>query len=76
MRAKSSQSCLTLCDCLPCPPPGGLPNPGIIPMSLMSLVLAGGFFTTSTTWGAHTLYVESFDSFSLYVVVYACIYIL
>ena len=32
------------------PPPGDLPNPGIEPMSLMSPALAGGFFTTSTTW--------------------------
>ena len=35
---------------LPCPSPGGLPDPGIISMSLMSPVLAGRFFTTSTTW--------------------------
>ena len=31
---------------------GGLPDPGIKPMSLMSPALAGGFFTTSTTWEA------------------------
>ena len=36
----------------PCPPPGDLPNPGIEPVSLMSPALAGGFFTTSATWGA------------------------
>ena len=35
---------------LPCPPPGDLPNPGMKPVSLMSPALAGGFFTTSTTW--------------------------
>ena len=35
---------------LQCLPPGDLPNPGIEPESLMSLVLAGEFFTTSTTW--------------------------
>ena len=35
-----------------CPPPGDLPDPGMDPMSLMSLALAGGFFTTSTTWEA------------------------
>ena len=29
-----------------------LPNPGIELTSLMSPVLAGGFFTTSTTWEA------------------------
>ena len=35
---------------LPCPPPGDLPDSGIEPASLMSLTLAGGFFTISTTW--------------------------
>ena len=34
---------------LPCPPPGDLSNPGVEPTSLMSPVLAGGFFTTSAT---------------------------
>ena len=34
---------------LPCPPSGDLPDPGIEPVSLTSTVLAGGFFTTSTT---------------------------
>ena len=38
---------------LPCPPPGDLLDPGIKPMSSMSLVLAGKFFTTSATWEAH-----------------------
>ena len=37
---------------LPCPFPGDLPNPGIETVSLMSPALAGGFFITSTTWGA------------------------
>ena len=37
---------------LPCPPPGDLPDPGIKPASLMSPVLAGGFFITGTTWEA------------------------
>ena len=32
-----------------CPPPGDLSDPGIKPAPLMSLALAGGFFTTSTT---------------------------
>ena len=42
---------------LPCPPPGGLPDPGIESSSLMSPALARGFFTTSATWEAqlHTL---------------------
>ena len=37
---------------LPCPPPGNIPNPGTEPMSLTSPLLSGGFFTTSTIWGA------------------------
>ena len=37
---------------LPCPFPGDLPDPGIKPVSFMSPALAGGFFTTSTTWEA------------------------
>ena len=36
------------------PPPGDLPGPGIEPMSLMSPAFAGGFFTISTSWEAHT----------------------
>ena len=35
---------------LPCPPPGNLPSPGIELTSFTSPALAGGFFTTSTTW--------------------------
>ena len=34
---------------LPCLPPGDLPDPGIGPTSLMSLSLAGVFFTAITT---------------------------
>ena len=37
---------------MPCPPPGDLPDPGIEPASLMSLALAGGFFTTREAWEA------------------------
>ena len=33
---------------------GDLPNPGIKPTSLVSPALAGRFFTTGTTWEAHT----------------------
>ena len=33
-------------------PPEALPNQGIEPASLMSLALASGFFTSSTTWEA------------------------
>ena len=34
------------------PSPGDLPDPGIKPVSLTSPAVAGGFFTTSTTWEA------------------------
>ena len=40
---------------LPLPSPGDLPNPGIKPGSPVSLVLAGVFFTTSTTWEFRTV---------------------
>ena len=40
---------------LPCPPPGDLPNPGIEPMSLISLALAGKFFTIEPQ-GKSTIY--------------------
>ena len=36
-------------SCLPCPPPGDLPNPGIKPSYS---ILAGRFFTTSASWEA------------------------
>ena len=35
---------------LPSPTPGDHPNPGIEPMSLVSLALADRFFTTNATW--------------------------
>ena len=35
------------------PFPGYLPNPGIKPVSLMYLALAGKVFTTSVTWEAY-----------------------
>ena len=38
---------------LPFLSPGDLFDPGIEPMSVMSPVLPGGFFTTSATWEAH-----------------------
>ena len=37
---------------MPCPPPGGLPDPGIEPRSPLPPASAGGFFTTSATWEA------------------------
>ena len=45
---------------LPCPPLEDLPDPGVEPMSLNSPALAGGFFTTSTTWGAPDVNVNVF----------------
>ena len=40
---------------LPCPLPGDLPNTGMDPVPLKSPALAGGFFTTSTTWEAQNV---------------------
>ena len=37
---------------LPFPTLGDLPDPGFEPVSLVSLALAGRFFTTGTTWEA------------------------
>ena len=37
------------------PSPGDLPDPGIKPVSLASPALAARFFTTSTTWEAHSV---------------------
>ena len=52
---------------LPCPPPGALPDPGIKPVSLMSPALAGGSYTTSTTWEApkYHLHVNNFIYISI-----------
>ena len=36
---------------LACPPPGDLLDPGIEPVSLTSIALAGRFLIASTTWG-------------------------
>ena len=41
---------------LPCSPPGDLPDPGIEPGSLMSPVLAGGFFFLTTSATCEALY--------------------
>ena len=46
---------------LPFPPPGDLPNPGIEPESLMSPVLAAGFFTTSATWKAYNVITNRYN---------------
>ena len=47
---------------LPCPPLGDLPNPGIEPVPLTSLALAGGFFTTSATQEAQTSIYSSLNT--------------
>ena len=39
-----------------CPSPGNIPTSGIGPTSLVSPALAGGFFTTSTTYLQEALY--------------------
>ena len=41
---------------LPFLSPGDRPDPGIEPTSLRSPALASRFFTTNTTWEAHTMY--------------------
>ena len=41
---------------LSCPPPGGLPDPGIEPVSLMSPTLGGRFFIISAAWKACIIY--------------------
>ena len=49
------------CSGLPFPPTWDLPEPGIELLSLMSPALAGGFFTSSTTWEALTGKVKQLD---------------
>ena len=55
---------------LPCPSAGALPNPRIEPVSLLSLALAGGFFTTSTTWEATSLRVPGKSDEDRYIVMH------
>ena len=43
---------------LPFPPARDLPVPGIEPVSLTSPLLAGRFFTTSTTWVYSGVYIN------------------
>ena len=49
---------------LPCPPPGDLPDPEVKPTSLMSLALAGGFFSPSTTWEVYEMLLPLLSRFS------------
>ena len=54
----------------PHPPPGGFPDSGI-ELSLLSPALAGGFFTTSTTWEALLLFhIQHFLYYSISYVKY------
>ena len=53
---------------LPCPPPGNLLDPGIEPVSLASLALAGRFFTTNTTC-------EPQESQNLVIFLYSSLYL-
>ena len=41
---------------MPSSPPGDLPDPGTETTFVISPALAGGFFTTSTTWEANKYY--------------------
>ena len=47
---------------LPFPPLGDFPDPGIKPGSLISPVLAGGFFTTSATWELQAWYFQPYSA--------------
>ena len=42
---------------LPFPPPGDLHDPRIEPVSLTSPAKAGGLFSTSANWEAHSYYI-------------------
>ena len=44
---------------LPFPSPWDLPDPGIEPVSPVSLALTSGFFTTRATWEAPSVYIYS-----------------
>ena len=44
-------------SCLPCPPLGDLPYPGIKPAFFKSPALAGGFLITRATWEAPYQYI-------------------
>ena len=52
---------------LPFPSPGDLPNPGMDSTSLMSPALAGGFFTTSTTWETPIYTYIHINTFFIYI---------
>ena len=59
------------CSGLPFPTLGDLPDPGIEPATLVSLALAGRFFTTSATWEAHfSLLVLSIDILQIFILLY------
>jgi len=61
---------------LPCPPPGDLPDPGIKLLSLMSPVLAGRFFTSSSTWEAPKRNMQPQNmNYRLYICIFLSLYI-
>ena len=62
---------------LPCLPTGALPDPEIEPASLTHAALAGGFFTTSTTYGSiihKSQYRDDDDVILFYKYIYIYIY--
>ena len=58
------------------PTPGDLPDPGIKPASLASPALAGGFFTTSTTWEAVHTHTHTHTHVQRYIDVCVCVLLL
>ena len=57
---------------LPCPPPWDLPDSGIKPTPLVSLALAGKFFTNYTTWEAKLLRIKLLKSWNA-ATIYLCV---
>ena len=54
---------------------GDLPDPGIEPTSLMSPALAGGFFTTSTTWASYYMDTSQIGLGPTYMTLFNCDYL-
>ena len=52
----------------------GFPNPGIKPKSLMSLALAGRFFTTNATWEAQINYISIKKKKKCLMAISPCVY--
>ena len=58
----------------PCPPLGDLPHPGIELVSLTSPALAGGFFTTNTTWETQYLREDRWTEILLMILTFTSFY--